>query len=149
MTREYELVYIFDSTLEEEAINERLEQFHELLKCPESTEPITGINHWGKRTLAYEVDGKDVGYYVVVQFESRPDLLGELERALKLDEAVMRYLVVLNEGLAPLTAAAAEESEPEKAETTADVAAETPVEGEAESTTDGTAEPAANEEDKE
>jgi len=146
MTREYELVYIFDSTLEEEAINERLERFHEILKCPESSEPISGINHWGKRTLAYEVDGRDVGYYVVVQFETRPDLLGELERALKLDDAVLRYLVVLNEGLAPVTAAVAEESEPASAESTAGSAAESPIDGEAESTTDGPAEPAATEE---
>jgi small subunit ribosomal protein S6 len=109
MTREYELVYIFDSTLEEEQVNERLERFHELLKSPESPDPISGVNHWGKRTLAYHIDGKDVGYYVVVQFETSPDVLGELERALKLDEAVLRYLIVLNEGLAPVTAMAAAE----------------------------------------
>ena len=107
MTREYELVYIFDSALEEAAVTERLERFHALLECPESPKPISGISHWGKRTLAYEIDGKEVGYYVVVQFETRPDLLGEMERALKLDEAVLRYLVVLNEGLPPVTARAA------------------------------------------
>jgi small subunit ribosomal protein S6 len=146
MTREYELVYIFDSTLEEEAINERLERFHELLKCPESSEPISGINHWGKRTLAYEVDGRDVGYYVVVQFETRPDLLGELERALKLDDAVLRHLVVLNEGLAPVTPAVAEESEPASAESAAGSADESPTDSEAESTTAGPAERAATEE---
>jgi len=149
MTREYELVYIFDSTLEEAPINERLERFHELLKCPESSEPISGINHWGRRTLAYDIDGKDVGYYVVVQFETRPDLLGELERALKLDEAVLRYLVVLNEGLKPVTAAVSEEAEPATAESTDGDAVKS------ESTTDGEAaqvaptEPAASEEEKE
>jgi len=110
MTREYELVYIFDSTLEEPQINERLDRFHALLTCPEAQEPITAVSHWGKRTLAYAIRGKEVGYYVVVQFQSRPDLLGELERAIKLDEGVLRYLVVLNEGLAP--AAVASEDEP-------------------------------------
>jgi small subunit ribosomal protein S6 len=111
MLREYELVYIFDSTLEEAQVNERLERFHELLKCPESAEPVSGVSHWGKRTLAYEIDGRDVGYYVVVQFETQPDLLGELERALKLDDAVVRHLVVLNEGLPPVTSGVAGESE--------------------------------------
>ena len=116
MTREYELVYIFDSTLEEAQINERLERFHELLKCPESPEPIVGVNHWGKRTLAYEINGKEVGYYVVTQFETRPDLLGELERALKLDESVVRYLVVVNEGLTPVTTVASVAPEAERDE---------------------------------
>jgi len=99
VTREYELVYIFDSTLEEAQINERLERFHEFLKSPEAPNPVSAANHWGKRTLAYPVDGREVGYYVVVQFETQPERLVELERALKLDDAVLRYLVVLNEGL--------------------------------------------------
>jgi small subunit ribosomal protein S6 len=140
MTREYEIVYIFDSTLEEAQVNERLERFHGLLECPESSEPISGINHWGRRTLAYDIEGKDVGYYVVVQFETRPDLLGELERALKLDGAVLRYLVVLNEGLVPVTAAAPEESEPETPESTPDGTPENTTDGTPENTTDGTTE---------
>jgi len=110
MTREYELVYIFDSTLEEAQINERLDRFHTLVTCPEAPEPITAVSHWGKRTLAYSIRGKEVGYYAVVQFQTRPDLLGELERAIKLDEGVLRHLVVLNEGLAP--AAVEAEGEP-------------------------------------
>ena len=108
MTREYELVYIFDSTLEEAQINERLERFHELLKSPEAADPVSATNHWGKRTLAYPVEGREVGYYVVVQFETQPERLIELERALKLDDVVLRYLVVLNEGLPAVAAAATE-----------------------------------------
>jgi small subunit ribosomal protein S6 len=105
MTREYELVYIFDSTLEETQVNERLERFQALVATPERPEPITATHHWGKRTLAYAIAGKETGYYVVVQFETEPSKLGELERAIKLDEGVIRYLIVLNEGLAPAGAA--------------------------------------------
>jgi len=105
MTRKYELVYIFDSALEETQINERLERFHSLLTSPETPEPVTLANHWGKRSLAYAIQGKSVGYYVVVQFNAQPDMLGELERQLKLDESVLRYLIVLNEGPAPVVPA--------------------------------------------
>ena len=112
MQREYELVYIFDSTLEEPQINEHLERFHELLKTPESPEPVTEANHWGKRTLAYQIRGKEVGYYVVVHFTAEPSLLGELERAIKLDEAVIRYLIVLNEGLSASGTSVAHDSGP-------------------------------------
>lgn len=99
MKRMYEIVYIFDSALEEPEVNQHLERFHELLKSPDNTEPITGIAHWGKRTLAYPINNKEIGYYVVAHFEADTKLLGEFERVIKLDETVMRYLVVINEGL--------------------------------------------------
>ena len=44
MTRRYEVVYIFDSSLEEEQINERLGRFHQLLVTPEQPEPVSNIN---------------------------------------------------------------------------------------------------------
>ena len=100
MSRKYEIVYIFDSALEEPQVNERLARFHELLKNADHPEPITDISHWGKRTLAYPIKNREQGNYVVAQFETEQRLLDEFERALKLDEGVLRYLVVINEGLA-------------------------------------------------
>jgi len=104
MTRQYEVVYIFDSALEEVQINEILERFHKLLECPDYPEPITGLSHWGKRTLAYPVKNRELGYYVVAQFETDPTLLDEFERIVKLEESVLRHLVVINEGLATVPA---------------------------------------------
>lgn len=101
MTRKYEVVYIFDSSLDEAAVNARLEKFNELLKSPEKPAPVTSTNHWGKRTLAFPIKKRDAGYYVVTQVETRPDLLKEFERAIKLDDSVIRFLVVVNEGEAP------------------------------------------------
>lgn len=101
MARKYEVVYIFDSALTEEQINEKLGKFHALLVTSERPEPVTSLNHWGRRTLAYSIGGKDVGYYVVVQLETAPSALAEFERIVKLDESVIRYLVVVNEGEAP------------------------------------------------
>lgn len=100
MSRKYEIVYIFDGALEEPQVNERLARFHELLKSADHPEPITDISHWGKRTLAYPIKNREQGHYVVAQFETEQRLLDEFERALKLDEGVLRYLVVINEGLA-------------------------------------------------
>jgi small subunit ribosomal protein S6 len=96
MTRRYETVYIFDSALEEPAVNEKLERFHALL-IKDGKGSITGISHWGKRTLAYPVKKKDTAYYVVAQFETVGELLPEYERAVKLDESVLRFLVVISE----------------------------------------------------
>jgi small subunit ribosomal protein S6 len=100
MTREYELVYIFDSALDEAQVNEHLSRFHALLTTPERPQPVSTVNHWGRRTLAFPLKRKDVGYYVVTRFEAAPEQLTEFERLIKLDESVLRHLVVLNEGYA-------------------------------------------------
>jgi small subunit ribosomal protein S6 len=113
MTRQYEAVYIFDSALEETAINERLARFHALLQQPGGSPPE--VHHWGKRTLAYPIKRHDTGYYVVAKFDARPDQLPEFERAVKLDDGVLRFLVVVNEGAQPVPVGApkAEEEEDE------------------------------------
>lgn len=89
----YETVYIFDSALEEPAIGEKLDRFHALL-TKDGKGTVTNVNRWGKRTLAYPVKKKDTGYYVVAQFEAAAGLLPEYERLVKLDEGVLRFLVV-------------------------------------------------------
>lgn len=89
MTRRYEVVYIFDSALEEPAINEHLARFHALLGGAVPT-----VNHWGKRSLAQPIKRKETGYYVVTQFEAEPTVLPEFERAIKLADGVIRFLVV-------------------------------------------------------
>ena len=96
MTRQYEVVYIFDSTLEETAINERLTRFQALLQQPAGTE-APQVNHWGKRTLAYPVKKHETGYYVVAKFDADPTVLPEFERAIKLDDGVLRFLVVADD----------------------------------------------------
>ena len=89
MSRQYEIVYIFDSALEETQVNEHLERFHALLKAPEFPTPVTSVSHWGKRQLAYAIKGKELGHYAVAQFETDPKLLQEFERAIKLEDTVL------------------------------------------------------------
>lgn len=112
MTRRYEVVYIFDSALDEAAINERLGRFHALL----GGAPLN-VNHWGKRSFTYPIKKRDAGYYVVAQFEAPSTVLPEFERAIKLEEGVLRFLVVLMEGEmpapVPVEAAVAAEEEDE------------------------------------
>jgi small subunit ribosomal protein S6 len=95
MIRPFEVVYIFDSTLEEAAVNERLEKFHALVAIEGAEAPR--FNHWGKRTLAYPIRKKDTGYYVIANFQADTAALPEFERALKLDEGVLRFLLVADD----------------------------------------------------
>ena len=93
MARRYETVYIFDSALDEPAITEKLTRFHALL-TKDGKGTVTNVSHWGKRTMTFKIKKKDAGYYVVAQFESAGELLPEYERAVKLDEGVLRYMTV-------------------------------------------------------
>jgi len=102
MTRRYEAVYIFDSTLEDAAINEKISRFHGLLQSPEE---IT-LDHWGRRQLAYKIGPRETGYYVIAKFHATPTVLPEYERAMKLDDGVVRSLITLFEhevGAPPMT----------------------------------------------
>lgn len=102
MTRRYEAVYIFDSTLEDAAINEKITRFHGLLASPEEI----SLDHWGRRQLAYKIGPRETGYYVIARFHATPSVLPEYERAMKLDDGVVRYLITLFEhevGAPPMT----------------------------------------------
>lgn len=92
--RDYEVVYIFNPSVDEERVNEKLERFHGLLTGGN----VAAVDHWGKRQMAYEVEDQSSGYYVVAHFAAPAETLPEFERILKLDEELLRYLVVINEG---------------------------------------------------
>jgi small subunit ribosomal protein S6 len=93
MPRPYEAVYVFDSTIEDAAVTEKLDRFHQLLG---TTGELT-LDHWGRRQLAYPIGPRENGYYVVARFEAESGGIPEYERALKLDSSVIRYLLTIHE----------------------------------------------------
>ncbi|HEX2189170.1 MAG TPA: 30S ribosomal protein S6 [Longimicrobiaceae bacterium] len=95
--RDYEIVYIFHPSLEEEGANEKLTRYHALIAGEDGGE-ITALDHWGRRQLAYPIEDQTSGYYVVTQFTTDGVRLPEFERILTLDEELLRYLIVVNEG---------------------------------------------------
>ena len=102
MSRQYEAVYIFDSTLEDAAIQEKLARHHALLHATEEIK----VDTWGRRQLAYKIGRRETGYYILARFMAESKYLPEFERSLKLDEGVLRYLISLHErelGAPPLT----------------------------------------------
>ncbi len=93
MTRQYEAVYVFDSSLEDAAIADKLGRFHDLLGTPADL----SLNHWGRRQLAYPIGRRESGYYVVARFGAEATALPEYERAIKLEDGVIRHLITLFE----------------------------------------------------
>jgi small subunit ribosomal protein S6 len=93
VSRQYEAVYIFDSTLEDAAIQDKIARHHALLQ---TTEEIK-VEQWGRRQLAYKIGRRETGYYVLARFTADAKTLPEFERSLKLDDGVVRYLITLYE----------------------------------------------------
>ena len=92
--RTYELVLIFDPSLEMEQIENDLQRLNEMITA-------NGLSRkwerWGKRRLAYEIKGRQYGYYAIVTFDMSNAHVGELERSVRLNTNVIRHLVTLLE----------------------------------------------------
>ena len=87
----YEVVYIIDPAQGEEAIAATVAKFQALA---EQNGSDVVVDEWGKRRLAYAIDYKTEGYYVLMTFVSGPEFPRELDRKLRIAEGVMRSLIV-------------------------------------------------------
>ena len=89
----YELTYIIDTALEEEARKELIEKVSALIA--QNGGEVEKIDEtWGKRRLAYPINDKPEGYYVLVTMQAPAELPKEIERNLRINENVLRSLVI-------------------------------------------------------
>ncbi len=88
----YEVVYIIDPAVEEEARKELIAKYNTLIA--ENGGTVDKVDEWGKRRLAYAIDYKTEGYYVLVNFQAESELPKELERNLQISDSVIRYQVI-------------------------------------------------------
>ncbi|MDR0840134.1 MAG: 30S ribosomal protein S6 [Christensenellaceae bacterium] len=87
----YEVLYIIAPEIEDEAVKGVIEKFSGIIAANGGT--VGNIDEWGRKKLAYPIDYKTEGYYVLVDFEAAPELPRELERNFKNDESILRYMV--------------------------------------------------------
>jgi small subunit ribosomal protein S6 len=88
---QYEALYIIDATQDEESIKASVEKFKGIVET--NGGEVTAVDEWGKKRLAYPINYKTEGYYVLMSFTCAPEVPKELERNFKIDEAILRYLV--------------------------------------------------------
>lgn len=87
----YEVMFILDPALEDDKKETVIETVKEII----TTEGEVGnVDVWGMRKLAYLIQKKNEGYYVVIEFKAQPTLPKELDRRLKISDNVMRHLIV-------------------------------------------------------
>lgn len=90
--RNYEVLYIIKPDVEEEKVTALVERFKALVE--EKGAEVTKLDKWGKRRLAYEIDKVKDGIYVLMQFKAEPAAAAELDRVMKINDAMVRHMIV-------------------------------------------------------
>lgn len=89
--RKYEVMVILDPDLEERTVQPSLETFLNVVRSEGGT--VDNVDIWGRRRLAYEINKKSDGIYVVIDLNCKIETVKELDRQLSLNEAVLRTKV--------------------------------------------------------
>lgn len=87
----YELVTILSMKVSDEEKVAFAEKMKNLIS---QSGELTNVDEWGKRVLAYEIKKEAEGFYIIFTFSVTPDSIVEIERQLRLDEAVLKYMTV-------------------------------------------------------
>jgi len=98
--RQYEVMLILPPEAEESVLAGVLDRISGIVS--ESGGQVGNVDRWGRRRLAYEIDRRNEGYYVVVELRAEPAVIAPLERALHLADDVVRFKVAVREDKAKI-----------------------------------------------
>lgn len=87
----YETIIIINSNIEEVAIKSVIEKVTALINENGS---VKSVDEWGKRKLAYPIKKMLEGYYAVINFESAPTFITELERIYNITDEIIKYITI-------------------------------------------------------
>ena len=87
----YEVMLILDPALEDEKKDATVETVKGIIAAEGE---VGNVDTWGMRKLAYPIQKKSEGYYVVIEFKAQPTLPKELDRRLKISDNVIRHMIV-------------------------------------------------------
>ena len=90
--RDYEVLYILNPNLEEEAVDAAVARYEETITKTGGT--ITKTDKWGKKRLAYEIKDQIEGFYVLTTFQAPNEASHELDRLMRIADEVLRHLIV-------------------------------------------------------
>ncbi|EGG26409.1 30S ribosomal protein S6 [Propionibacterium sp. NM47_B9-13] len=90
--RKYEVMIIVDPTVEERQVDSLMEKYLKVITDEKGT--VGNVDVWGKRRLAYDIQKKSEGIYVVVNATCEPATIQEMDRLLAIDEKIMRTKVM-------------------------------------------------------
>lgn len=88
----YELTFLMDAQLAPEKQEEVITKFLDMLKSKGAE--VLNVEKWGKRKLAYTIEDRQYGYYLITQFEAPPEAITEVEHFLKVTPSIFRHLIL-------------------------------------------------------
>lgn len=88
----YELLFFVAPSIDEETRLAVMKRIETAITADEGT--IDNVDNWGKRKLAYEVNGLTDGDYTLIDFHVNPESIAELDRVLRITDAVERFMIV-------------------------------------------------------
>lgn len=134
--KRYETIVILDPDLSEDQRQPVFDRIGEII--PQQGGQLMKVEDWGARKLAYQIKKKPRGYYTLFDFCGAGPLVSEMERFLRIDDRVMKYMTVLTDPAVDIEALAQETSEAETEVEAPAAGEETPPADDAESATDQT-----------
>ena len=87
----YEVMFIIEAALEEDKKEAAIAMVKEVISAGGE---VGKVDIWGMRKLAYPIQKKNEGYYVVIEFTANTDLPKELDRKLKISDAIIRHIII-------------------------------------------------------
>ena len=96
---QYEVMYVIDGGIDETTRTNLINRM--AARVAQNGAKVDRVDEWGKRRLAYPINYKTEGYYVLMYITAPSELPRELERRMKINENVLRYLTVRFEGPIP------------------------------------------------
>ena len=88
----YELLFFVAPSIDEESRAAVMKRIEITITADQGV--IDNVDNWGKRKLAYEVNGLTDGDYTLIDFHANPDSIAELDRILRITDAVERFMIV-------------------------------------------------------
>ena len=92
MLNKYESIYILKADMEKDEMTTLIEKFKTLVESAEGK--IESVEEWGTKKLAYPIQKMEQGYYVLMNFEAKPEFIVELERVYKINDNVIKFITV-------------------------------------------------------
>lgn len=112
--RRYETIFISIADLPDDETSTLIERYHSIVENNKGV--VVRVDRWGKRRLAYDIDRHTRGHYVLIDYVGKAEVVNELERNLKIDDKILRFITVKKDDRVDLKAveteiAAAKEKE--------------------------------------
>lgn len=91
----YEVLYVLDNGIDDAAKETLIAKFSDIVVSDGGT--VTSVAKWGTKRLAYPINYKTEGYYVLMNFQAQPKTPAELERVMHITDQVMRHMILVKQ----------------------------------------------------